>query len=288
VLEVDADERITPPLADEIRDFLAAKPDVDIAAFPRREVFLGRRLGAAGKYPNYRHRLFRRSAYRHDPARLVHEGLWPRGRVGALSGEMDHLLAETMSEALGDAFRYARLVAAQSDRPAGAGSALSGLLFRPLAKLGYRSFVYGGWRDGWRGMTLMALDSVSDAFVTALLLGRRSTPSAATSGAHFGHATRSESGRLVGLAAGRRRAESMLRDLQASSSRADVLLVTNASPGTLSDVAVREVGRFSPFTVIRALEAEDQLSPIGRTVAAGPLARLVLRLAPRHLRGAQT
>jgi hypothetical protein len=286
ILEVDADERIGPVLASQIREFLASRPDVDIAAFPRREVFLGRRLGPAGKYPNYRHRLFRRNAYEHDPERLVHEGLWPRGRVAALSGDMEHLFAETVGEAVSDSFRYARLVAAQSEAPAGARAALAGLLVRPLAKFAYRAVVHSGWRDGWRGMTLMAIDSASDALVTALLLRGPRTGSAPAGGIHFGHATRSSSGRVVGLAAGPRRTELMLRQLQTFSSRGeDVLLVTDAPPAEPGNVEVKQVGKFRPFSVIRALEAEDQLMPVGSAVATGPLAQLMLRLTPRHLRG---
>jgi hypothetical protein len=285
-LEVDADERITPALAEEIKAFVATQPDVDMAAFPRREIFLGRRLGAAGKYPNYRHRLFRRSAYRHDPARLIHEGLWPRGRVSVLAGEMEHLLATTMSEAIGDTFRYARVAAAQAETAPSRLSALSGLLARPILKFAYRSFVHGGWHDGSRGFALMALDSVSDALVSLHLLRRPRAPGRSVGQGHFGHATRSGSGRMVGVAAGRRDAERLVEQLSAQQARGvDVVLLTPVSPPQLRGVEIRRLDRFSPFAILRGLEAEDQLRPIAKTVTVGQRAALAVRFAPRHLRG---
>ena len=63
ILEIDADERITPRLRAEIEEFLARPPEgVDICAVPCRDLFLGGRLGPSAKYPKYRLRLFRRRA----------------------------------------------------------------------------------------------------------------------------------------------------------------------------------------------------------------------------------
>lgn len=118
VLEVDADERVSPELAAEVRAMLEDPPDgVRMAALPMRDVFLGLGLGRSARYPRYRHRLFRRGAFRHDEARTVHEGLWPDGPTAALEGELRHLLASSWSEALRDAIAYARLEAAQRPRP---------------------------------------------------------------------------------------------------------------------------------------------------------------------------
>ena len=78
ILEVDADERITPRLRAEIEAFLAAVPaGVDICGVPCRDLLLGGPLGPSAKYPKYRLRLFRRGRYYHDETR---EG--PRGPVG--------------------------------------------------------------------------------------------------------------------------------------------------------------------------------------------------------------
>ncbi len=102
ILEIDADERVSPTLAASIREMLADPPGAEIrmAALPMRDVFLGRPLGPSARYPRYRHRLFRLGAFRHDESRTVHEGLWPDGPVLPLEGELEHLLATTWREAL--------------------------------------------------------------------------------------------------------------------------------------------------------------------------------------------
>jgi len=61
VLLVDADERVTPELRDEIRDALAHDADRYVAfAIPRLVFYLGRWWRRGGWYPDYDVRLFRR------------------------------------------------------------------------------------------------------------------------------------------------------------------------------------------------------------------------------------
>src|SRR3712207_4007271 len=69
-LEIDADETVTPELADEIRRLLKSREAArcDIAAVPLADWFAGRRVSASVRAPRYRYRLFRVSAYRHDEA----------------------------------------------------------------------------------------------------------------------------------------------------------------------------------------------------------------------------
>src|SRR5919199_91752 len=149
VLEIDADERVTPALEEAIRAFLADPPaGVDLAAMPRRDIFLGRRLFRAATYPGYRFRMLRRGAYRHDETRTVHEGLLPRGRVWSLGGDLEHLLATNWREVVTDMVRYARLESRMVPRPVVGRTAAIGLLARPAAKFAYRLVIGGGWRDG--------------------------------------------------------------------------------------------------------------------------------------------
>jgi glycosyltransferase involved in cell wall biosynthesis len=62
VLNLDADERLTPELAEEIRETLESPPaDIDGYVLRRRTVFMGRWIRHGGHYPNHQLRLFRRS-----------------------------------------------------------------------------------------------------------------------------------------------------------------------------------------------------------------------------------
>jgi (heptosyl)LPS beta-1,4-glucosyltransferase len=282
VLEIDADERVSPELADEIRAFLAAPPEVTMGAIPMRDVFLGKALGPSTRYPRYRHRLFRHGAFRHDESRSVHEGLWPDGPVHPFAGELRHLLASTWGEALADARAYARLEAAQRRRP-GAAEALTGIVVRPLAKLAYRLFLYGGWRDGPRGLAKIALECGADSLATAHRL--RHGSAGGTSG--FGQEPpRLGPVRIVGVALGGRGAARLADWLEeAAREGADVSLV-GAPPPPGSPVPHRPLDRLGPGRLVRALDAEDQLRPVDALLPAGRRERLALRLAPRALRGA--
>jgi hypothetical protein len=289
-LEVDADERVSPRLQAEIKAFVAdPPPGVDIAGLPLRDMLLGHPLGPSAKYPKYRHRLFRRGAYRHDERRTVHEGLVPHGPVHPFEGDLVHLLAVSWREAVGDMWAYARLEAGQLRAPRTPASVLKGALLRPTAKLLYRLTIDGGWRDGLPGVAKITLDCTGDALVwLRYMAGARGTEhgeSGVQAGQHYG-AWKQQRGslRVVGVACGTREVGVAERWLErAATCGGDVALVAAHAPG--ARVRVRCPEGTGPAGVIRALAAEEQLRTIDGVVAFGTRARLMLRLAPGELRG---
>ena len=285
VLEIDADERVTPALRTEIESFLADVPTgVDICAVPCRDLFLGGRLGPSSKYPKYRLRLFRRGAYRHDERLAVHEGLWAFGRTWAFDGDLEHLLADTLPEAIRDAARYARLEAGQVSGPISAQARVRGVVVRPLAKLGYRMVVDGGWRDGWRGLVKIALDCWADALVWALARGEGAAEPAPS---HYSQErVRRGPVRLLAIASG---FDSTIRATRwlmgAHAAGADVALVTDCPPdASRGPLHVRELERLTPLRLIRALDAEVQLRGVDALVPCGPRERRLARMLPPELR----
>jgi hypothetical protein len=282
VLEIDADERVSPELEADLRVFLAAPPDVNMGAIPMRDVFLGKPLGPSIRYPRYRHRLFRRDAFRHDETRSVHEGLWPDGPVYPFAGELRHLLASSWGEALADARAYARLEIAQGRRP-GAAEAVTGIVVRPLAKLAYRLFLYGGWRDGARGFVRIALECGGDSLATVHRLRHSSGEGASGFGLE---PPRLGAVRIVGVARSRRGAARLAEWLEeAAREGADVALIGSAPP-TGSTVPHRPLDRLGPGRLVRALDAENQLRPVDALLPAGRRERHALSLSPAALRGA--
>lgn len=292
VLEIDADERVSPPLREEIEAFLANPPGVDLAALPLREIFLGHPLGPSGKYPKYRHRLLRRGAYRHDERRTVHEGFVAEGPVHPFTGDLMHLLATSWGEAVRDAWRYARLEAGQLRGARTPGRILTGALLRPAVKLLYRLGIDGGWRDGWAGAAKIALDCATDSLVwVRYLIGARGSElgdSGVGEREHYG-AWKARRGPLhvvavAGDGAASRRAAGWLAG--AALAGADVALI---APGTPSAAAVgvrlRPLERLGPLALIRALDAEEQLRSIDGVIAFGRMAGLLLRVVPPGLRG---
>lgn len=289
VLEIDADERVSPELRDEVKGLVATMPDgVDLAGLPRREVLVGRPLGRAAKYPNYSHRLLRRGSYRHDELRTVHEGLVPHGPVHPCQNDLVHHFARTWRAALDDVWRYAKLEADQMTAPRTAQAVLMGAGARPAAKLLYRLTVDGGWRDGAHGAAKIAMDCATDAAVWiryGLGLGRGEGLSGAAPDEHYG-ARRWPLGEphVVLVAPGRRAA----RAAAAWASRAagfDVVVLTDADADVEPRVRVRPPRGSGPVALARALDAEEQLRTIDAVLPVGRRARLTTRAVPSALLG---
>jgi hypothetical protein len=303
VLEIDADERVSPQLRASIEGLLAAPdPGVRIAVCAQRHRFLGGLLGPSAKYPAYRSRLFRREAYRHDEARGVHEGFEPLERPAVLAGDLEHELAATMREALYDTWRYARLESSHLASPGSPRGYLVDILIRPAAKVAYRTIVDRGWRDGWRGMLKILLDAGSDALVWMFVLRRAPTESGATTDTaaptdsatptkapepggkrHFGRRPAGPP-KIVAIAARGKPATRAERWLAALATEGlDVTLLSD-DRRRADGVPLREVSSLSPLATMRALDVEMQIRTIHAIVPFGRRAKLVSRLLPAALR----
>ena len=112
ILIVDADERITPALRDEIRQLLRGEPSPAYDAYdvPRRNYCFGRWLQWGGAYPDRQIRLVRRGRARYNN-RLLHEGLLIDGPVGKLREDLIHDAFRGLDERLPKLNRYTHLAA---------------------------------------------------------------------------------------------------------------------------------------------------------------------------------
>jgi Glycosyl transferase family 2 len=286
ILELDADERVTPELRYSLETFLVSPEgaEFDIAAMPIRQIFLGRALRGSARYPDYRHRVFRRGAYRHDESRTVHEGISPHGPVWILGGDLRHELAASARDAVRDSARYARLEAEQISAPRGLRAVITGIVLRPPVKFLAQMFVFGGWRDGWRGWMKSGLDCSSDAIVWTRYLRSGRKPVIARSG-HFGSEQRREgSVRLVGLTSKDASATAIAWLDEAKTNGADVSLVGTGVLG-VGPVRVRSIRRITPLRALRALDSEWQLRPYDALVVFGAGSKAIARTLPSRLRG---
>jgi glycosyltransferase involved in cell wall biosynthesis len=155
VLFVDADERVTPALAQEVR---AAIADASAVGFdiPRHNYLFGRLTRGAGWYPDYQTRLLRVGQARYDPAKKVHEVVLLDGPKGTLSEPLVHHNYDNVAQFHAKQRRYvqydAQILFEQGVRPK---------FYTPLTQAA-RQFVWryvtlGGWREGWHGLRLSAL-----------------------------------------------------------------------------------------------------------------------------------
>lgn len=116
VLNVDADERVSPELAAEIRRTLAA-PEGLLNGFwiPFRLHFLGRPLRFGGCGGERHVRLFRREKARYG-GKSVHEGIEVEPPLGSLKGLVHHVSYKDFAEYLEKCNRYTGLIAEEKRR----------------------------------------------------------------------------------------------------------------------------------------------------------------------------
>ena len=104
VLSLDADERVSPDLAAEIKAAIA-RGDSDGYELPRVSTFCGRAMRHSGWFPDHVLRLFRRGRARFSD-HLVHERVICDGPVARLSVPLQHDPVRRLEDALSRIDRY--------------------------------------------------------------------------------------------------------------------------------------------------------------------------------------
>lgn len=110
ILNVDADERVSPELATEIQWVLETNPSENGFWIFRRFRFLGKTLRYGGMEKDGLIRLFRRD-YGEFTSKRVHEEVVVEGRVGRLKGLLEHERYPNVSRWLEKLERYSRMEA---------------------------------------------------------------------------------------------------------------------------------------------------------------------------------
>jgi glycosyltransferase involved in cell wall biosynthesis len=121
VLQLDADERLSPALIKEIKTVINLRPPRFTGYYlPRKNWFLTRFLTKGGQYPDYVIRLFLKGKG-HFPCRSVHEQIVVDGSVGCLNHPLIHLSDTSFKRYLTRFNRYTSLDAqalkAQEEKP---------------------------------------------------------------------------------------------------------------------------------------------------------------------------
>jgi glycosyltransferase involved in cell wall biosynthesis len=157
VLALDADERVTPALREELEALRRAGPSCAGYRIPRVALYLGRWIRGTDWYPDPQLRLFDRTRGAWQ-GRLVHESVAVRGLVGRLRGELEHRPYRDLSDHLRRIDRYTTLwaqEAREAGRRAGAPAACGAAAWAFL-----RNYVLrGGFRLGGTGLIVSALNS---------------------------------------------------------------------------------------------------------------------------------
>jgi hypothetical protein len=157
-LSIDADERLSPALAQEIQSVIQRPSPAAAFAVQRQMYFLGQRLRFGGVGCDWVIRLIKKGAgrYRHVS---VHEGIEVRGMVGRLTAPMEHYSYTTLAEYYAKRDRYTAL-AARDLYLRGRRYSWEDAL-RPCWELFARIVLRGAWLDGGMGLKYAWLSAQS-------------------------------------------------------------------------------------------------------------------------------
>jgi glycosyltransferase involved in cell wall biosynthesis len=157
ILSLDADERVTPALAEDVRRELARGPAHAGYRIPRVTHYLGRWIRSTDWYPDDQLRLYDRRRARWTTPR-VHEGVTVDGSIGRLRGELEHLAYRDISDHLETIDRYTTYAAQQMLENGRQAGWLQLAVHPPLAFL--RNYLaHGGIRDGVPGLVVSGLNA---------------------------------------------------------------------------------------------------------------------------------
>lgn len=156
VLIVDADERVTPELAAEIRQVLADPPaSIDAYWIYRDNHFLGHRLRWGDHINDRVQRLLRREIRYTN--RRVHEHLDVQpDRQGTLKARLVHYMSWTYDQHLAKTIHYSRLSALDM-RDRGRHAGFWGTILRPPFRFVQLYVFRGGFLDGMPGLHMALL-----------------------------------------------------------------------------------------------------------------------------------
>ncbi len=183
ILQLDADEVVTPSLGREIidvingksvkidlkkealfrrhqrvvemRDGRIGKRTGEVVAYfiPRVNMFLGKPLIHAGVYPDAVIRLIK-NGKAHFPAKSVHEQIEIEGEVGWLNSDLEHYDSPTLTRYIDRANRYTSLTAKEFEQK-NVGKNLLGIFYYSVIKPSIvflkLYFRHRGYLDGMRG-----------------------------------------------------------------------------------------------------------------------------------------
>ncbi len=157
ILILDADERLTPVLREEIRGTIL-NPQAEAYAILRDTFFCGRMVRCwSGKVVV---RLFRKGKAHYDPERFVHEHLIVKGRTGTLRNPMEHYTFRSHEQFLPKVELYAKLGALEAFQR-GKRASWMVMIFSPPLRFFKDYVLRAGFLDGIPGLCIAWLAAYS-------------------------------------------------------------------------------------------------------------------------------
>lgn len=166
ILQLDADERVTPELRNEIKQVINNSTLQNGYWIPRKNWFLGRFLTKGGQYPDYTLRLYCQGKGR-LPQKSVHEQAIVDGKVGYLKNPLIHMADPSFKRYFARFNRYTALDAnellekdSQKKLPERIIEPLMFLIIKPISWFLKTYFRHKGFVDNWQGFVFSFFSSI--------------------------------------------------------------------------------------------------------------------------------
>jgi glycosyltransferase involved in cell wall biosynthesis len=160
ILFLDADERVTEPLKEEITETInVEKPPANAYYFRRTFMFEDEVLHFSGWQSDKNYRLFRKSKVYFSEERIVHETLVINGKSGILKNKLIHYSYKNYEDYKGKMIKYGQMKAFEElDKDYTPN--LYHFWFRPFYKFINHYFFRLGILDGKKGMIICYLNAL--------------------------------------------------------------------------------------------------------------------------------
>lgn len=154
ILNLDADERLTDELSEEIEKL--ENPAFDGLSIPRKNIIFGKWIEHTGWYPDYQLRLFRNGKGRFEE-KHVHEMIKVEGLTDKLNNPIIHFNYENLTQFLDKMIKNYTVSEAEHLIKNNYVFKGSDLFKMPIAEFVKRFFMQKGYKDGMYGLSLSLL-----------------------------------------------------------------------------------------------------------------------------------
>ena len=153
ILSLDADERVTPELKEEILSLLARPPACNGYTIPRKNFMGSTWIQHGGMYPSAQLRLFKKSLFRYDEEAEVHPQAYMPDPRGSLKNDILHYTYRDFTDAVAKLDRQTDLEAKKWFREKRKVGALS-ILRKMIDRFWRTYYTKHGYKDGVIGLFL--------------------------------------------------------------------------------------------------------------------------------------
>lgn len=172
VILLDADERVTEPFAEHVREVIA-EGKYDAICYPRKNVMFGGWARHGGWFATNQLKCFRRTAWNGEWTAAQHGQPVIAGEILQFPTREDyatlHLNYDSVAQMVSRTLLHYAMDEAQTAKKAGRRPSLFRLVWRPPRIFATRYFLRGGFRDGIRGLILAGMLAMYQFLIEANL-----------------------------------------------------------------------------------------------------------------------